>query len=114
MDEKSCLHILWTNADLDTSLRMVMMYATNSMTHHWWERVVVIVWGATARLAAENGQVQEAIRVAMHAGVEFTACRACARELGVTEALEAQGIEVVGWGEPLTRLIQNGEKLITV
>jgi hypothetical protein len=43
MDEKNSLYILWTNADMDTSLRMVMMYATNSMIEHWWEDVTVIM-----------------------------------------------------------------------
>lgn len=114
MEEKNTLHILWTNGDLDTSLRMVMMYATNSMLYRWWERVTVIIWGAPARLAAENAQIKEAIQVAMHAGVRFTACIACARQLGAVEALEAQGIEVVGWGDRLTALIKNNEPLITV
>ncbi len=114
MEEKNHLYILWTNADLDTSLRMVMMYATNSLLYRWWEQVTVIVWGAPARLAAENAQVQEAIQVAMHAGVRFSACVACARQLGVIENLEAQGMEVIGWGEPLTALLKNNEKLITI
>jgi hypothetical protein len=114
MEEKSSLHILWTNADMDTSLRMVMMYATNSMLEHWWEDVTVIIWGATARLAAENTQVQEAIKVAMNVGVKFSACIACARQLGVVENLESQGIEVKGWGRPLTELLQNNEKLLTI
>ena len=114
MEEKNTLYILWTNADLDTSLRMVMMYSTNSMLYRWWEHVTVIIWGATAKLAAENEQVREAMNVAMNAGVQFTACIACARQLGVTEALQAQGIEVKGWGEPLTALLKNNEKLITV
>ncbi len=114
MEDKDRLYILWTNADLDTSLRMVMMYATNSMARHWWGQVTVIIWGATAKLAAENAQVREAMQVAMNAGVKFTACIACARQLGVIEPLEAQGIEVVGWGEPLTMLLKNNEKLITV
>ena len=114
MDEKNHLYILWTNADLDTSLRMVMMYSTNSMLYRWWEQATVIIWGATAKLAAENQQVREAIQVAMNAGVKFTACVACARQLGVIETLEAQGIEVVGWGDKLTELLKNNEKLITV
>ena len=114
MEKPNHLYILWTNGDLDTSLRMVMMYATNSMLYQWWEQVTVIVWGAPARLAAENEQVREAIRVAMHAGVAFSACAACARQLGVIENLQALGIEVKGWGEPLTALLRNDEKLITV
>lgn len=114
MEEKNNLYVLWTNADLDTSLRMVMMYSTNSMLYRWWEQVIVIIWGATAKLAAEDAQVQEAMKLAMNAGVKFTACIACARQLGVVERLEAQGVEVVGWGEPLTRLLKNNEALITV
>lgn len=114
MEEKNSLHILWTNADMDTSLRMVMMYATNSMIEHWWEDVTVIIWGATARLAAENDQIQEAIKVAMNVGVKFSACMACARQLGVVEKLESMGIEVKGWGKPLTELLQGNEKLLTI
>ncbi len=114
MDEKSRLHILWTNADMDTSLRMVMMYATNSMLEHWWDEVTVVIWGATARLVAENAQIQESIRVAMNVGVKFSACIACARQLGVVEKLEQLGIEVKGWGRPLTDLLQSNEKLLTI
>lgn len=114
MEEKNRLYILWTNADPDTSLHMVMMYATNSKIHRWWEHVTVILWGAPARLAAENAQIQEAIRVAQNAGVAFTACVACARRLGVAEQLEAQGIEVTGWGQPLTALLKDNEALLTV
>ncbi len=114
MDEKSRLHILWTNADMDTSLRMVMMYATNSMLERWWDEVTVVIWGATARLVAENAQIQESIRVAMNVGVKFSACIACARQLGVVEKLEQLGIEVKGWGRPLTELLQSNEKLLTI
>lgn len=114
MEEKNSLHILWTNADVDTALKMVMMYATNSMARGWWEQVTVIIWGATARLAAENEQVREAMKVAMNVGVKFTACVACARQLGAIDALEALGVEVKGWGEPLTELLKGGEALLTV
>jgi hypothetical protein len=80
---------------------MVMMYATNSMLRHWWQDVTVIIWGATARLAAENEAIQERIKIAQRAGVRFSACVACARELGVVDALESMDIEVKPWGESL-------------
>jgi hypothetical protein len=114
MEGKNSLHILWTNADMDTSMRMVMMYATNSMIEHWWDDIMVIIWGATARLVAENDQIQEAIKVAMNVGVKFSACIACARQLGVIEKLESQGIEVKAWGRPLTDLLQSNDKLLTI
>lgn len=114
MEDTNTLHILWTNADLDTSRLMVMMYAKNSILRNWWENVTVIVWGATARLAAENPDIQEEIKAAQQAGVKFSACIACARELGVVDKLEALGIEVISWGPPLTALLKNNERLITI
>lgn len=114
MEGKNTLYILWTNADLDTSRFMMMMYAKNSMIRGLWEQVTVIVWGATARLAAENAIIQEEIKLAQHVGVRFSACVACARNLGVVDQLEALGIEVIPWGVPLTELLKNDEKLITV
>ncbi len=113
MDEKK-LTILWTNGDVETSLFMVLMYATNSMLHHWWEEVTVVIWGAPARLAAENPDVQQKIRMAQHAGVAFEACIACAEQLGAAETLRAMGIRVRGWGQPLTELLQSGGPLLTV
>ena len=114
MSEKDALYILWTNADIDTSLHMVMMYATRCMAYHLWEKVIVTVWGGTARLAAENKQVQEAMKVAMHTGVKFTACVAGARQMGVVAELEALGVEVTPWGEPLTEILKNNEALLTI
>ncbi len=108
------LHILWTNADPLTSEFMLMMYAVNSITHHWWDKVTVIIWGATARLAVENEAIRAKIELAIHTGVQFSACVTCALNLGVREELERMGIEVKPWGEPLTELIQNKEHLITI
>lgn len=93
---------------------MVMMYARNSMLKGWWENVTVIIWGATAKLVAENTIIQEEIKIAQNVGVKFSACVACARQLGVISELEAQRIEVKPWGQPLTELLKENEKLITI
>jgi hypothetical protein len=45
MNETKKLYILWTNADILTSDKMVMMHATNSMLQNWWDEVLVIIWG---------------------------------------------------------------------
>jgi len=112
--EPDGLYILWTNADLLTSEKMVMMYATNSMLRGWWREVTVIIWGATAKLAAENEAIRERIRIAQHAGVKFTACKACADQLGATDRLEDLSIEVIYWGQGLTEILKSDEKLITI
>ena len=114
MADTQRLYILWTSGDVMTSLHMVLMYAKNSLMKGWWQHVTVIVWGAAAQLASENEAVQEEIQIAQHVGVEFSACVACARRLGVIEKLEGMGMEVIAWGEPLTELIKDGAHMITV
>ncbi|WP_320129995.1 DsrE family protein [uncultured Sphaerochaeta sp.] len=108
------LYILWTNDNLITAENMVMMYAINAKKHAWWQEVTVIIWGATAKLVAENKTIQELIIQGKQEGVVFSACKACAANLGVTETLLDLGIEVLFWGEPLTKLLKNEEKLLTI
>ena len=114
MTEEKTLYILWTNADLDTSHFMVMMYATNSMLRNWWDNVTVIIWGATAKLVANNENIQERIKIAKQAGVHFSACISCATQLGVIDDLKNLDIEVKPWGNDLTDILQNTKNLITV
>ena len=114
MENEKTLHILWTNADVDTSINMVMMYAANSLSHGWWEKVTVIVWGATAKLLAENIDVQKEALYAMDNGVKFSACISCAKNLGVVDELTELGIELIPWGEPLTEILMKNGKLLTI
>ena len=108
------LYVLWTNDNLITVEKMVFMYTINALVHGWWEQVTLIVWGATARLVSENEAVQAKIKEAREAGVHVTACKACADQLGVTEILENLKIEVKYWGVPLTEVLKNDEKLLTI
>lgn len=108
------LHILWTNADPVVFDKMVIMYAVNSLVHGWWKRVTVIIWGATARLAAQDPAVAERIQLAREAGVEFSACISCARELGVEAELTGMDLELIPWGPPLTELLKSHAPLLTV
>ena len=112
--EKRHLYVLWTNDNPITAEKMVFMYTINSMLRGWWEKVTLIVWGATPKLVSENDAIQAKIKEALEAGVHVTACKACADQLGLTEQLEGLGIEVKYWGEPLTEILKNDEKLITI
>jgi hypothetical protein len=108
------LTILWTNDNPITAEKMVLMYALNSMLNGWWKEVTVVLWGATAKLAAENELVRQKISIAMQAGVQFSACKACADQLEVTEQLTGLGIEVIYWGEGLTEILKEDGKLLTI
>ena len=114
MDNRKRIYILWTNQDPVSTEKMVFMYALNSKLRKWWDEVIIIVWGGSTKLIAENKQIQDKIKDLIKEGVEFSACKACAEQLGAINVLEKLGIEVKYWGQPLTDIIQNGEKLITI
>ena len=114
MNDNRKLYILWTNSNVNTSRMMVMMYARNAMLHNLWDNITVIIWGDTARLVATDLIIQEEIRLAKQAGVHFSACIACAINLGVREDLELLGLELISWGVPLTEILQENNNLITI
>ncbi len=108
------LNILWTNADETTAELMVFMYAVNSLKGELWKDVRIIIWGATAKLVAENINIQKHIAEAMSEGVQFSACLSCAEKLGVKDIISNLGIELILWGRPLTDIIKSEEKLLTI
>ena len=114
MTEKNHLYVLWTNSDPVTAEKMVFMYTINSVKRGWWEKVTLIIWGATAALVRDNKDIQEKITEALQAGVDVTACKACADQLGATETLEGLNVTVKYWGPPLTEILKNSEALLTV
>ena len=114
MTDKKHLFVLWTNNNLVTAEKMVFMYTVNSLTHGWWEEVTLIIWGATVKLSAEDAGVQEMIKQALDKGVHVSACKACTDQLGVTQTIEALGVEVKYWGDPLTKILKAEETLLTV
>ena len=114
MSEKKHLYLLWTNDNKMTAEKMVFMYTVNSLVQGWWEEVTLIIWGATAKLAAEDKDIQQMILTAIEKGVHVTACKASTDQLEVTPIIESLGVEVIYWGVPLTDLLKNDETLLTV
>ncbi len=108
------LTILWTNADPITSELMVFMYAENSLKHQWWQEVEIIVWGATAKLVSENKMIQEKLLDLQKKGVRVRFCISCAKKLAVDETVKALGFEIEKMGQPLTEILKNKERLITI
>ncbi len=108
------LYILWTNGDPVTSEKMVSMYAKNSMIYGWWKNVTLIIWGKPAELVSENKIIQKKIKEMQEEGVHISACRACAEDLGAEKKLQDMSIEVKYWGQPLTEVLKDGSKLLTI
>lgn len=108
------LTILWTTDNKDTFFNMINMYAVNSLKHNWWDEVTVIIWGASARLAGNDAQVQLEIMEMIQQGVKIEACKACADINEVSEKLEKLGVTVRYMGVTLTEILKSGQKLIAI
>ena len=114
MTDKKHLYLLWTNADPITADKMVFMYTINSLKFGWWEKVTLVVWGATAQLVNVDPYIQARIKEAQDAGVYITACKACSDQLGVSNRLESLGIDVQYLGIGLTKVLKDEEVLLTI
>lgn len=114
MKAQDKLVILWTSGDPLTAEKMVFMYAVNALRKAWWHEVTVIVWGASAALCAGDSRIQACVKDLAEIGGEVVACKACADDLGVTEDLEALGIDVMYMGESLTEYLKLDYKILTI
>ncbi len=108
------LIVLWTSRDKETAENMVFMYALNSRLKGWWDEVALIIWGPSAKLASEDADIRDHLKKMKDAGVELLACKACADRYGVSDALAALGVDVKYMGDPLTRYLKAGLKVITI
>jgi len=108
------LNILWTTDNKDTIFNMLAMYALNSKAKNWWPEVNVIIWGASVKLVKTDTQVQTEVLEMVKAGITVEACKDCADNFGATETLEKLGVTVKYMGLPLTEILKQGERLITI
>lgn len=111
--EHSKLLVLWTSGDRDVALNMVFMYTYNAKKYEWWNTIRLIVWGPSAKLLAEDRELQEEIGKMKTEGIELFACKACADRYEVSEKLQELGIEVKYIGKDFTAMLKNDWAVLT-
>lgn len=112
-DKKEKLAVLWVSVDPDVAEKSCLMYTNAAKRNNWFDEVVLIVWGSSSRLLAENEVLQEKVKAMIQDGVVLEACIACSNMLGVTEELLALGIDVKGMGVPLTNYLKSGYHVLS-
>ncbi|HZK02626.1 MAG TPA: DsrE family protein [Anaerovoracaceae bacterium] len=108
------LAILWTSGDKETALDMVLMYTLKANMNKWWDECDLITWGPSNTLVCKDEEVQEQLRLVQSAGVKVFACKRCAERHGLVDSLKNLDIVVDYMGEPLTRYLKDGWKVITI
>lgn len=112
-NKKEKLAVLWVSGDRDVAEKSCLMYTHAAKRNGWFDEVVLIVWGSSSRLLAEDEALQEKIKAMKEDGVILEACIACSNALGVTEDLKELGIDVKGMGVPLTDYLKSGYHVLT-
>lgn len=107
------LVIVWTSDDPYLAERMVLMYAHAAKTKGWFEEVVLIIWGPSAKMVSENVKIQEKLKAMQEDKVEIQACIACASAYRVVDDLKNLDFEVKGMGKPLTDYLKSNAKVLT-
>jgi hypothetical protein len=111
--QDSRLAVVWCSGDPEVAHRVCLMYCHNAKKQKWFDQVVLVVWGPSARLLAADKDLQAKVKSMMLDGVQVQACVVCADSYGVSEPLHALGIEVKGMGPPLTAMLKQGWKVLT-
>lgn len=112
-EKPSRLMVLWTSGDREVALKMVFMYTFNAQRRGWWDEIRFVVWGPSSKLLAGDVELQKGIKQMKEAGVELLACKACSDMYGVSDQLEALGIDVKYMGVPLTDMLKSGWTSLT-
>jgi hypothetical protein len=113
-DNSNKLAVLWTSDDPNLAEKMAFMYTYNAKKQGWFDEVVLIIWGPSAKLLSENKMLQDYVKKMQDAGIKVQACIACARMYGVDQKLADLGIEVKGMGVPLTNYLKEGWKTLSL
>lgn len=102
------LVVIWTSGDREVALKMAFMYAFNCKRFNWgWKNVTLVVWGPSAKLLAEDKELQEHIIEMKEKGVNLLACKKCSDMYRVSPDLKRLGIEVKYMGKSLTDYLRD-------
>ena len=113
-ENRDKLLIVWTSGDIEVADKMALMYSGVMMERKYWDEAILMVWGASVKLLANNPRLKEKIAKIAASGVQVCACVACVDEYGVRGEYEAMGIEIVHTGITMTECLKDGWRSITI
>ena len=107
------LVVVWASGDPDVAEKSCLMYASAAKRFKWFDQVILVVWGPSEKLLAENETLKAKVASMKESGITVQACVACANMYGVADSLKVCKVDVIGMGVPLTRYLKRGYKVIS-
>lgn len=109
----SKLAVIWTSSDPEVAEKVCFMYTQNAKKQGWFNEVVLIVWGPSVKLLAENDDLKADIVKIMEMGITVEASLSCAQLYGVGPDLNDLDIDVKQIGVPVTGYIKEGWHIVS-
>ena len=111
---KNELLIVWSSGEKEVAKKLVLLYGSVILERKYWDEATIMIWGPSAKLLAEDKELQEQFKVVRDSGVKFNACVVCTDDYGVSDTLKNLGVELIHTGEILTESLQSDNiKVIT-
>lgn len=107
------LLIVWSSGEIEVAKKLVLLYGSVILPRGYWDEAHLMVWGPSAKLLAENTELQAMVAQVIESGVKASACVVCSDDYGVTEQLQAMGIFPTHTGEFLTQALKSDWKVVT-
>jgi len=107
------LLIIWSTEELEVAKKMVLLYSSVILPRNYWDEAHLMIWGPSARLLAENIELQEMLKKVQATGVKSSVCVVCSDDYGVTDKLVTLGVDAIHTGEFLTEALQSDWKVVT-
>jgi hypothetical protein len=107
------LLIIWSTDEIEVAKKMVLLYSSVILPRGYWDKAHLMIWGPSAKLLAENIELQDMLSKVKETGVELSCCVVCSDEYAVTEKLASMGIDMTHTGELLTTALKEDWKVIT-
>jgi len=107
------LLIVWSSGDPEVAKKMVLLYSGVILPRNYWYQAHLMIWGPSAKLLAENAELQTMLQKVKESGVELSCCVVCSDSYGVTEKLKSLGVKAIHTGELLTSALKEDWKVVT-
>ena len=107
------LLIVWSSGEIEVAKKLVLLYGSVILPRGYWDEAHLMVWGPSAKLLAENAELQTMVAKVLETGVKASVCVVCSDDYGVTDQLRSLGIEPTHTGELLTQALKNDWKVVT-
>ena len=111
---KNKLLIVWSSGEKEVAKKLILLYGSVMLPRSYWDEATIMIWGPSAKLLAEDEELQEQLKTVQATGVKFNACVVCTDDYGVSDKLKDLKIELIHTGEMLTQALQSDDiKVIT-